>query len=76
MTAPVIGKASLSNVLTLVQNLAAAGAVQTSQQGQQRGLATPGGAEDSVHLALLHLGVDTPQNALFVFVGILQAPHF
>ena len=76
MAAPVIGKAGFGNVLALIQNLAAAWAVQTAQQGQKRGLATPGGAEDGVHLALLHLGVDAPQNTLFVFVGILQALYF
>ena len=58
MTAPVIGKAGLCNVLSLVQNLTAGGAVQTAQQRQQRCFPAPGGAEDGVHFTLLHLSID------------------
>ena len=76
MTAPVIGKAGLCNVLPLVQNLTAAGAVQTAQQGQQRGLAAPGGAEDCVHLAQFHLSVNALQDFLFAVIGILHILDF
>ncbi len=61
------------NIFALVQNLAAAGAVQTARQGQQRGLAAPGGAEDGVHPALLYLGVDVPQDVKKKLPSPLQA---
>ena len=53
MTTPMIGKASLCNILPLVQNLAAGWAVQTAQQGKQCCLTAPGGAKDGIHFTLL-----------------------
>ncbi len=76
MTAPVIGKAGLCNVFPLVQNLTTGGTVQAARQRQQRGLAAPGGAEDCVHLAPLHLSVDALQDFLFAVIGILHILDF
>ena len=53
-----VGKASLGNVLPIEVNLAAAGAVQAADQGEQGGFAAAGRTQDGVELALFHFGVD------------------
>ena len=58
MVFPVVGKARLGNVLPVEVNLAAAGAVQAADQGEQGGFAAAGRPQDGVEFALFHFGVD------------------
>ena len=58
MVFPVVGKASLGNVLPIKVDLAAAGAVQATNQGEQGGFAAAGWPQDGVEFALFHFGVD------------------
>ena len=58
MVFPVIGKARPGNVLPVKIDLAAAGAVQAADQGEQGGFAAAGRPQDGVKFALFHFGVD------------------
>ena len=52
MVFPVVAKARLGNILPIEINLAAAGAVQAADQGEQGGFAAAGRPQDGVEFAL------------------------
>ena len=58
MVFPMVGKARLGNILPVKVNLAATGAVQAADQGEQGGFAAAGRPQDGVEFALFHFGVD------------------
>ena len=47
MVFPVVGKPRLGNILPIEVNLAAAGAVQAADQGEQSGFAAAGRPQDA-----------------------------
>ena len=76
MVFPMIRQTGFGNILSFKTNLAVAGAIQTTDQGEQGGLAAAGRPQDCVEFALFQLSAHAPKDRLLAVITIFQIGKF